>query len=155
MIKNRLTLSMLLVLVSAGVLAACGASEPAPVATTTPVSSSGVPHSPGGTIVLPPAATNPDTFAPGATPEVTRFDVPSSVQCDGDAPKTVTAVYETKNADRLAFVLDGRQLPGGPPVSGRFDVTIPCDGRTHVVLITAVSPDNQTAVDSRAVAAKP
>jgi hypothetical protein len=30
---------------------------------------------------------------------------------------------------------------------------VPCDGRTHVVIVTAVSPDNQTALASRAITA--
>ena len=93
------------------------------------------------------------TIQPGARPTVTRLDVPSSVPCPDRTSTVVTATYATENADRVAFVLDGRQLPGEAGTSGRFELTIPCDGRTHVVLVTAVSPDNQTAVDSRAVTA--
>jgi hypothetical protein len=94
------------------------------------------------------------TIAPGAKPAVETLDLPNSVDCSAGGSQTITANFRTVNADRVAFVLDGRQLPGEAPTSGTFDITIPCDGRTHVVLVTAVSPDNQTAVDSRAVTAK-
>jgi hypothetical protein len=145
-------------------VAGCGAAEratePTPTAPApgiTGPAAGGVPHLGGGTIVLPPAVTGlpggpGTTFAPGARPAVTELDVANAVICTGATPKTVTASYKTENADRVAIVLDGRQVPGAAaPISGTFDVSIPCDDRTHVLLVTAVSPDNQTAVDSRAI----
>ena len=142
---------------AAAALGGCRAAEPAATAPAPAPASSVValPHFSGGTIILPRATTGlpGTTIQPGARPAVTRLDVPSSVPCPDHTSTVVTATYATENADRVAFVLDGRQLPGEAGTSGRFELTIPCDGRTHVVLVTAVSPDNQTAVDSRAVTA--
>jgi hypothetical protein len=136
-------------------LGGCGSAVPAD--DDAPTSALPLPHSSGGTIVLPRSTTGlpGTTFLPGAKPQVTSLAVPTTVACAGAASQTVTASFSTVNADRVAFVLDGRQLPGDAPTSGAFAITIPCDDRTHVLLVTAVSPDNQTAVDSRAITAGP
>lgn len=151
--------------VSAMVLTGCagqdatdrtGGDQPRAVTRDSNIVGGAPPHGTNGPVTLPKATSVPPsgtTFAPGAKPTILTFQAPPELSCGGLTEATATVVYETRNADRVAILLDGRQLPGAPSVSGRLEVTVPCDGRAHVVLLTAVSPDNQTAVDSRAILA--
>lgn len=131
------------------------------------------PHSPGGTIVLPrstaprgtgldgttipspdPATTTRATGADGSrppSPSIVTFTVPTPVFCAGPLA-TVPASYEITGADRVVFLVDGEQQPEEAPApSGTFSLHVPCDGRVHVVILTAVSPEDQPTLESRTV----
>jgi hypothetical protein len=135
-------------------LGACGATDDPPAPTTSPRNTAGsIAHSPGGTIVIP-RSTTPSTVDLGgsapAAPAIVRFEVANPARCSSPQLATATARYELAGADRVVFLVDGRQVEGQPPApSGTFDLPLPCDGAPHIVLITAVSPDDQTTLDNR------
>lgn len=132
------------------------------------------PHSPGATIVLPrstaprstaradttvpagdTATTTGDTSPDGSrppSPTIVSFTVPTPVFCAPGPPATVPATYEITGADRVVFLVDGEQQPEEAPApSGTFSLHMPCDGRVHVVILTAVSPQDQPTLESRTV----
>ncbi len=88
--------------------------------------------------------------AGGDTPEVVDLQVPTEVPCTGDTAR-VTLTFETADADQVAFLVDQRPVQGGPnpPVSGSYEVGVPCDGNAHTILMAAVGPGGQ-ALASRA-----
>lgn len=80
---------------------------------------------------------------------ISRFEMPASVSCDGDSD-TVTATYET-TADTVAFLVDQRPVTEPPaPVSGSYQLALPCDAATHTVVLVAVSSAGQQ-IATRAV----
>jgi hypothetical protein len=73
---------------------------------------------------------------------ITSFELPPSVSCDGDAG-TVTATYAT-TAETVAFLVDQRTVAEPPaPTSGTYQLSLPCDGATHTVVLVAVVPGGQ------------
>jgi hypothetical protein len=161
------TATTVLVAVAFVLAGACSSDPEPPVAvtgtrppTTSPATTPGTALGPGPADTSPsapeaPAGPTPPA-APGDTPvtggpEVVTFHLPGQVPCTG-AEVAVTATYTTVGATQVAFVVDQEPVRGGPnpPVSGDAELTLPCDGNAHTVLLVAVGPTGQ-ALASRAV----
>lgn len=129
------------------VVAGCGgpgAETPAAAPTTT--------ADPGPTV--PPAA--PDRFLPGARsgqhpPTITGFTAPPNVVCASGGTATVPVSYQTSGAVTVTFTVGVDQVKGYPPLSGSYDVPVPCDGNAHTIVLFAVAADMSTNTDSKAV----
>jgi hypothetical protein len=100
-----------------------------------------------------PASSTPDGTA-ATDSEVVRFDAPAEITCT--TPEgSVRVSYVTRDVTTVAFAVDGASAGGAvPPISGEHDVSVPCDGRVHTILLVAVGPSGQ-AVATRAVATRP
>lgn len=118
-------------------------------------------NTPSGTISPPDPATS---AVPGSTPgsaprtapvrssaTIDAFDLPSSITCVGAADVEVGATYRTSGATVVAFVVDGSQAAGRPPLSGSFPVPLRCDGNAHTVVLSAVDDQGRAAVSSKVV----
>ncbi len=88
---------------------------------------------------------------PSTAPVVRQFDILDDVTCSTstvDAP----AAWLTQNAQAVNFSVDGQPLPAaaGFPVSGVGNIAVPCDGRSHIVTLTATGSGASASL-SRAV----
>jgi hypothetical protein len=89
------------------------------------------------------AVTTETVVTTETTSEVTEASVTSlevgDLQCfEGQADGTATVVWETDAATAVEITVDGATvLDEGP--SGSADVSVPCDGATHDVGVTALS----------------
>jgi hypothetical protein len=108
-----------------------------------------------------PLATAPQTHGTVGTgdtvlessAEVVRFDAPAEVPCTSTA--TVAVSYATRGVDAIGFVVDGAAVSGPPaPTSGTYEVSIPCDGRVHTILL-AGSGSGDPVFATKAVATRP
>jgi hypothetical protein len=89
----------------------------------------------------------------GSSAEVIRFDAPTEVSCTSTA--TVTVSYVTRGVDAIGFVVDGAAASGPPAAtSGTYDVSLPCDGRVHTILL-AGSGAGAPVFATKAVATRP
>jgi hypothetical protein len=141
--------ALALIVVACTAAAGCGGEREA---TGPPATHTGTTGSTGST-VPPPTGSTPDGTAPVES-EVLRFDAPAEVACTtGDTSVRVT--YVTRDVTTVAFAVDGQSVTGAAaPLSGEYDVAVPCDGRVHTILLVAVGPPGQ-AVATRAVRAQP
>lgn len=149
--------SLLLALLVLSFLAACGtdgngsdtpASADAPgdrsVATTAP---------------SPPTTSTVTTATSGAPdgegPRIVSFEVPPVIECELIGA-VVPVRFETDDTTTVAFAVDGVSDPGpaSPPLSGAHQLSLPCDGNAHTILLVAVGPRGQT-VGTRAVRTAP
>lgn len=87
------------------------------------------------------------------SPQVTVFEVASPLSCSG-ATATASVRYSTLNTNTVAFLTDEGPANGSPPVSGSHDVSLPCDGNYHTIMIVAVGPSGQ-AVATKAIRTEP
>lgn len=113
------------------------------VTTTT---AAGPPPTPIGS--LPPQATSGPN-----PPPIEQYDLPASIDCTPGQPATVTARYTTKDPMTVTFMVDMTQVEAQPPLSGTWDIPVPCDGASHDVAIFAVGPDTSTNIQTRKVVA--
>ena len=88
---------------------------------------------------------------PTGTALIRSFELDSELTCATGAETTTSVRYETEGAASVAFLVDGEQATGSPPVSGTFDLPIGCDARSHTVVLVAVDPAGGTVLDSRVV----
>jgi hypothetical protein len=83
-----------------------------------------------------------------SSPRVEKFDGPSVVLCEGHgATIHVPFTYETTNATRVSFELDGAPIASAavyPPGSGTVRFDYKCPG-PHMVAISAVGEGNRSA----------
>ena len=110
-----------------------------------------------GPIIRLPRSTTPTSPEPPDTtsspPEIVSFDVDAPLPCTDAASATTAEVrYVTARADRVVFVVDDRQLEIIPPPAGSLRVELPCDARTHYVLMIAADPWDRTATETRHLA---
>jgi hypothetical protein len=104
-----------------------------------------------GTTVATSHGSGTTERAPTGSATIATFEVRNQISCAGAVDVTTGVTYITEGASRVAFLVDGTQVPGSPPPSGSFDVPISCDGRAHTVVLAAVDADGGTTVDSRVV----
>jgi hypothetical protein len=137
--------------------AACG-SGPSTTAETLPP---GTTARSSTTTTTPAAGEAPGTSVPGSVPGslpegtgtavIDELELRNTLSCQGEVDVEVTATYRTTGAASVAFLVDGRQVEGDPPVSGRFAVPMRCNDRSHTVVLVAVDPDGRTTLESRVV----
>jgi len=118
-------------------------------------------NTPSGTISPPdPATSSVPGSTPGSAPRtapvrssatIDAFDLPSSITCAGTADVEVGATYRTSGATVVAFLVDGTQAAGRPPLSGSFAVPLHCDGTAHTVVLSAIDDQGRAAVASKVV----
>jgi hypothetical protein len=101
-----------------------------------------------------PSGTMPENAQTGPNaPPIGSFTAPPSVTCAAGAQTRVPVQFRTEKAMTVAFLVDMRQVEGLPPLSGGFDVPVPCDGAAHTIILVAVGPDMSTGTKSVAVVA--
>lgn len=88
---------------------------------------------------------------PTGTATVDSFEVRNQISCAGAVDVTTGVTYTTTGAARVAFLVDGSQVPGAPPTSGTFDVPLSCDGASHTVVLVAIDAAGASTLDSRVV----
>jgi hypothetical protein len=81
---------------------------------------------------------------PVSGPVITSFTLIDDVTCSG-AQASVPASWTTQGAQAVSFSVDGQPVSAGAgyPASGVGKVPVPCDGREHLVLLTASGPGGQ------------
>jgi hypothetical protein len=150
MLRRPRTLAIALILLSSSVAAACtdsGEPPPSTTAASTPRSSPTAPAAPHQTATTLDGAT-------GDEPQIVFFEAPTEVPCAGPEA-SVSTTYETVNATAIGFAVDGVSADGsGPPLSGSYQLRVPCDGNAHTLLLVAVGVADQ-AVSTQAVRTAP
>jgi hypothetical protein len=118
--------------------------------TVPPATSAGTEVAPTRTI--PPTGTGPQSTVggPGGA-TIEDLSVANRITCELGADVSITASYRTSGSAEVAFVLDGKTVPGAPPPSGTFDLDVPCDGSAHTLVLTAVDQRGRTTVASKAI----
>lgn len=103
-------------------------------------------HDTGNPAVTAPRSSHivtPTTGLSSTNPEVTTLEAGSPVSCTGTTA-TVNVRYTTLNTSTVAFLVDQTPVAGSPPASGSFDLSMPCDGNSHTIMLVAVGPSGQT-----------
>jgi hypothetical protein len=115
-------------------LVACAPSTPAtPTATTSAVATS---------------TTTTTTTAPTSNaPVITAFQIIDDVDCSG-AQASVPVSWATRNVQTVEFQVDHQPVGAGAgyPVNGIGNVPVPCDGKSHTVVLVAFGSGVQVSV---------
>jgi hypothetical protein len=133
--------------------AGCAGEAPRPPAraqvATTAAAGGGSSGSHGATGSLP------STQSGANAPVVSAFTVPPSVPCAaGEGAKvSVPVTYTVTGAMTVTFTVDTQQVVGQPPLSGSYEVSVPCDGNAHTIVLFAVATDTSTTTQSKATMA--
>jgi hypothetical protein len=122
----RLPPLVLAVLTIFTVLASC-AQPPSPA-----------PANPGGA-----ASASPSPASSG--PLITAFQIIDEISCSG-AQASVPVSWATRDAQKVEFEVDRQLLNAGYPVSGIGDITVPCDGREHAVVLVASGSGSRVSI---------
>jgi hypothetical protein len=101
--------------------------------------------------VAPLTSIPPDAHSGPAPPPIESFEVPGSVSCTAGDTAKVPVTYKTQGSMTVTFLVDMTQVEGQPPLSGSYDIPVPCDGTAHTIVIFAVANDTSTSTRSRAV----
>jgi hypothetical protein len=158
---TRRTLAALAVLVvtTLAVAGGCGRSndeDTAPVVddlASSDTTERGTVPAPDLDLAQEPQGTMPENSSTGpGAPPIASFTAPPSVSCAGAAQARVPVRFQTDKTMTVAFLVDNRQVEGIPPLSGGFDIPVPCDGSAHTIILVAVGPDMSTSTKSVAVA---
>jgi hypothetical protein len=115
-------------------LVACAPSTPTtPTATTSAVATSTV------TATTTPPAAN--------LPVITAFQIIDDVDCSG-AQASVPVSWATRNVQTVEFEVDRQPVSAGAgyPVNGIGNVPVPCDGKSHTVVLAAFGSGVQVSV---------
>jgi hypothetical protein len=93
---------------------------------------------PGSTTPSPPPTTGGPPGTVPSPPAIVGFGVETR-NCPPGAPSTAVVVtYQTQNATRVGFSIDGGPSQPGTDTSGSQSVgPIPCDALPHVITMTA------------------
>jgi hypothetical protein len=106
----------------------------------------------------PGSTPTPSAPAPSAAPaeglRIESFAVRAPLTCDG-TEFTARAEWTASGAVGATIVVDGATLDAPVPVAGPVDLTLPCDGSAHPVLLVLAAADGSTVVGSQAVLASP
>jgi hypothetical protein len=111
-------------------LGACAPSTPAtPTATTSAV------------------ATSITTTTTPNGPVITAFQIIDDVDCSG-AQASVPVSWATRNVQTVEFQVDHQPVGAGAgyPVNGIGNVPVPCDGKSHTVVLAAFGSGVQVSV---------
>jgi hypothetical protein len=114
-------------------LGACAPSTPAtPTATTSAVATS--------------ITTTTTTTTPNG-PVITAFQIIDDVDCSG-AEASVPVSWATRNVQTVEFQVDHQPVGAGAgyPVNGIGNVPVPCDGKSHTVVLAAFGSGVQVSV---------
>ena len=110
-----------------GLVACAPSTPPAPPATTSAAAASTV------------TTTTTSTPTPTSNgPVITAFQIIDDVTCSG-AQASVPVSWATRNAQTVEFQADGQPVGAGAgyPVAGIGNVPVPCDGKSHTIVLAA------------------
>lgn len=96
--------------------------------------------------------------APVARPAVTLLTMPTRLGCtEGESAAEARVEWRTRNAESVAFHLDGEPVPGqgALPVRGSAGLAVPCDGSRHIFTLIAEGTGTSTAQVARPITAIP
>ena len=86
------------------------------------------------------------TLAPG-TAKITKFDVPTTVACNGKPSSTTDVTYSTSGAKSVNLLVDGGAALGadGTPLTlaapdGEITAAVHCDPLPHTFVLVAIDP---------------
>lgn len=84
---------------------------------------------------------------PVGAPVITAFSLIDDITCTG-AQASVPASWTTQGAQSVSFSVDGQPVSAGAgyPVSGVGTILVPCDGREHLVTLSAAGPGGQVSL---------
>src|SRR5690348_14915094 len=114
-------------------LVACAPSTPA----TTPTATASAVATPTTTTTTPVSN----------APVITAFQIIDDVDCSG-AQASVPVSWATRNAQTVSFEVDRQPVGAGAgyPVNGIGNVPVPCDGKSHTVVLVAFGSGVQVSV---------
>jgi hypothetical protein len=115
-------------------LVACAPSTPAAPAATTSVVTTTITATPSST----PASSGP---------VITAFQIIDDVDCSG-AQASVPASWATRDVQTVEFQVDRQPVGAGAgyPVTGIGNVPVPCDGKSHTVVLAASGSGGRVSV---------
>jgi hypothetical protein len=110
-------------------LVACAPSTPPTPSTTTSAAAT-------STVTTTTSTPTPTPTSNG--PVITAFQIIDDITCAG-AQASVPVSWATRNAQTVEFQVDHQPVGAGAgyPVAGIGNVPVPCDGKSHTVLLAA------------------
>jgi hypothetical protein len=150
-VRSRFRGLILLSVVLATLVAGCGDDgEDSSRDVTRPSVTSTSPHSP----VDPRDSGDTGDTALGPGPEVVQFEAPTEIACPSDRAM-VEVSYTTRDVTAIGFAVDGASVSGpAAPISGTYDISLPCDGRVHTIMLVG-SGAGAPVFATKAVATRP
>jgi hypothetical protein len=110
------------------------------------------------TTLVPPhgegQTTTTEAPVTGVVVEPESFRVRSPLECAGPT-YDATVEWTARGATAATIVVDGTQVADQVPVTGSFDLTLPCDGVAHTVLLVLADGVGDPVTLTQAVLAAP